>query len=1449
MPSAAYTKNSFSGGLNQDIDKRVLPADQYYGAINVCLDDPLSANTAAVLSSARGTTNDGLSIFDGATGFTVIGVAVCKYKINGSARDCLTVWTVKETDYYKIWCYDIPNNIMYELYREGANIGYLTEDRYVDWAVATENDVDILYFVDNFNEPRKLRCEFNTPWTAGSLTVTDLSLTRYYARSLPSLNSIAQGGGLLSGTYQVAYQLLVPSENKYSKWSALSNPIHIYSAQASTSNTSLVQAGIGLGTTFKFDVNITLGPDESTEYTHFRLGVVEGVGVVDPTTFFIKQTESISAYNVSGTLTAVPIISNGGIEAEDISMLAIDRAPIKTARTVAIKNGRLLLGNVTYKTLDYDRGTPTTTGGSVIKLINSACRDAYADHAFSSRYKGHFRDETYRYALSYFDEHGNHSAPRVIDLNGITNNTASALIPGTGTDYMTNYAFDDGLTGWSQINNAGVGWIASPLVDNCAAAFAINTSVPTDILYQAATVTAGDKLVISYDILYSNGSSATAQAYDLKVEYYNGGTPVSTETILSVSGLSTSESTRRIAGSFLATVPGGTVTRVGFSVTMTVGDANTGNAFLSLARVTRGARDMRFPSRSAKLGSDTYSVMDSSNNIQALGLQITGINNHPTWSKGFKVLRAKRVKKIQYQSPFIPMMEVSGPGAVGLYPSTAREGDPIADVSYTAAQPMGPSKSFVPMNLYFAKLRRIETLGSTTANADPNYLQKGEVKFGAMSKQDPTLVYPQDTLYTTTPYTFNNTHRFESVDAVTVTGYTGTLTSSDGTGIAGDGNSISNNYTTTFYCLQNDNHYYDSSHSGGKASLRTATFTPINYLDVVPGSDGAALEGHNINKYNLFQTSGITWGTTPTVQAAGVVCFVDSFTPINHTNNLSFTGGSPLSEQSPRTNVITPAIGGKINTIEVVNCINQLGDDRYGPLDTEWEYIFTGTQVTFTAGEVATVQASGSLAKTVDVWGGDCFVAPHLIAVQDSAYAVTNQTKHNGSGESESTSVNLWRRAFRNKASGTNPGDDSYVSLPVPLDNLISAVQIVLESEHNGTVMDVSQYKFGTAVNGYLVKLFSGTVGTRQAFMYNYNANLSKQNDVKIWLPVDRTLPVNTKQRSRIVYSDQKVFNTSIEGFDSYPVDNFLDLDGSYGALAKLVLNGDALVGLQERAVQYIPVGSRLIEATDASQLAVRSGDVLGQPSYISVGRGCNHAATVKSTPYGVFFVDQATRAVCHLVGSSVEIISDKGMKSRFTIDLTSDHPSYNLTGIYDPTRAEYWVSSGNLTGTYVYNIANRRWISKYTTPVPIMGEHGLRSLYVVHLDPTVNYLKLYKAYSGNPGRFGTYTAPSVSFSINPTPDVVKVFDDVVVNASDRLDTFGLVIERESGLGNQTITTSDIDVSTREEGNYRVKILRDGTGKRARGMYGSATVTFNSGASYTSPVKLASILTRYRQSY
>lgn len=417
------TKNSFEAARNTDLDKSKLMPNAYVEAHNV---DLIGDGNFYALRNIKGTT----LIKDISVGNDQEELATyaTKWVIDGESRNCLTSFIyVGGTNQLAIGVLDLTTNDFYTPFIETQPDDYDSEDRVVDAKGYSENGVDYLYFTDFYNEIRHVRCE--DPGT--TISNYDISLLRKGANGTIELTSIGPTGGtLLSGTYQFAYRMVNPDTKKFTKWSSLTNPIHIYN-QANSATTP-TYSGIGVSTTEKITLSITPSTEETDNFEYLQLAVVENVGPtiqdIDGVTTALPTTASLLEITaIPGTSLTFEYKSNSRIGTVELADITVDLAQIKTAKTLNVKENRLVLGNIKYFPLEFDNGTPTVTSGSITSTT-VASKDAYSSDDFASRYVGYWRDEVYRFGIVYYDEYGNKSAVQPLDLTGkITGNQSSGV--------------------------------------------------------------------------------------------------------------------------------------------------------------------------------------------------------------------------------------------------------------------------------------------------------------------------------------------------------------------------------------------------------------------------------------------------------------------------------------------------------------------------------------------------------------------------------------------------------------------------------------------------------------------------------------------------------------------------------------------------------------------------------------------------------------------------------------------------------------------------------------------------------------------------------------------------------------------------------------------------------------------------------------------------------------
>lgn len=1321
------TKNTFTDGRNTDIDQQMLDPKSYVDAHNLTL---VGDGKFLGIKDFAGT----LPVGD-VTGGIVdnlesnVKSVYGKYRINdidgvNCVTNFITARQAGDLGAFYITVYDLDNNILYYLHQEtGLPVDYFDQHRIVDARVFPENGVDYIYFSDGYSEMRQLRCEIPTGAADYFLTAYDLSLQRRGANGTVDFVSVTATGTLLSGTYQYAYRMVDPVRKKFTKWSSLTNPVHVY--QNAKTGDNAVYSAVGASTNFAINLTITPTADELTNFDYYQLAVIENIY---PVTSAVQPASLLTIESVSTPSASYTHKANEKIGLIPIEELVVDLAAIKSVKTLAIKQNRLFGGNVKYHNLEFDNGEPEITSGAVTTPAGSFT-DGFSDHNFSSVARGHFRDETYRFVIVYRDKFGNKAPAKVLDLSTVTGN-----------------------------------------------------------------------------------------------------------------------------------------------------------------QIASGLFDVRFPGRNV---SSAYTLFSTSGDLQSLGLSLTGIHNHPTWAVGFEIARAKRIKRILFQTPTIPMVTVTGIGALDDYPSLATTGDAsfFVKTPYPDAQPQINSPVYVPKNLFWPEPRHVR-LATGASGSGLAITKIGEAqltvldKTGNLVREDTyyNMVFPPASMYgDRTPYAFGGFEKLETVDYCIAKAHINNFE----TGVTA-GDSLSTKISGTFASLLDGDYYFDSGWSGKTIDARVTGIKNYVFQDNL--TEGQVLSGNKIMQYNQLSGVGINWGSEPKVQKNAIIETTTSVREPITLGGLTFANGvlnnwNPAADpqvrivgsSGPRYQVATAISNGYINTysnftnntnyihaFRIANVINDIGDDRYGDVDAPHEFISTGASYFFTEAELANVQAGNQVDVDIDVFGGDCFVAAHTFKVADSAYSVVNQPKSNTPATADSFGdlSTKWGGRFYQNGQATSGDFHPVLSLPVAVESASQFIQIVLESEYNGGVMERDIFSGSNGEGDFPINEIIEEGALRSPLTYKYNVNISKQNDQKVYFTKQ---PFSFQQydfKARIPYSDLKIYNSDVQGFDVFRVGNFYDLEENKGAITKLALAGDSLYGIQETGVVYLPTGQSQLQQTDAGILAVGTGDVIGRPIIIDQMRGGQHMNAVVETGQVVYIPDNINKNIYILQGQGqVPLTSITQMRADTLFGTIFDNTIDEnlLIGIRDPQRKEFWLIDNLNHRCEVYSEKlgqTGTWMGNYeffdpldSTSSKCVGfAYGNNNLYLIadKLVAGKSQLTAHAMYKGDMhSMFGVTKTPRVSFVVNPDSDISKTFDNQAFIANARLATVDRVVEREPELGNQTSTGQSLDTE-QVEGNYRKKTLRDSVGARLRGLRMLTTIYWKTGAD--DEATLSSVLTKYRHS-
>jgi len=337
------TKNSFQGGMDKDTDPRQLPANKYTDAYmaSISVDGKLGQltefNGTTVLQSLI------LSLAPDHTKIKVMGMYEAKVGLAEVASPTVFVETLMAI----IFTYDITSNsykifacetdgTTYDMYSKtpsATEIADLASDgRYfVDCKFYKEGGVNYAYFTDGVLSPKKLPLKIlkgglgdgDDAGSGSRYTEEEIELIRTGFRGNISAVAVAAGGDLLCGTYQFALRLINDDQNKYTKWSLLTQPAFIgIDSTASTKS----YGGVGFVSANKITLTLSTVVDYTSLYTHYQLAVVENINGGEDSNLTVKVLQPVTLVNMVGGVSAEYTSNKPAKELVSIDEVTVDDA-------------------------------------------------------------------------------------------------------------------------------------------------------------------------------------------------------------------------------------------------------------------------------------------------------------------------------------------------------------------------------------------------------------------------------------------------------------------------------------------------------------------------------------------------------------------------------------------------------------------------------------------------------------------------------------------------------------------------------------------------------------------------------------------------------------------------------------------------------------------------------------------------------------------------------------------------------------------------------------------------------------------------------------------------------------------------------------------------------------------------------------------------------------------
>ena len=138
-----------------------------------------------------------------------------------------------------------------------------------------------------------------------------------------------------------------------------------------------------------------------------------------------------------------------------------------------------------------------------------------------------------------------------------------------------------------------------------------------------------------------------------------------------------------------------------------------------------------------------------------------------------------------------------------------------------------------------------------------------------------------------------------------------------------------------------------------------------------------------------------------------------------------------------------------------------------------------------------------------------------------------------------------------------------------------------------------------------------------------YNFAYDQQNNAKIFIPEPFNKKFVEEQPHRVWTSQNKLDGEVIDSWRIFRVNDYKDLEGTYGQINKIVNFKDRLVAYQDRAVAWVQSEENsALRTTDTLAAQIGTGDILTRYQYISIESGSIHQHSVIVTPDSVHSFD-----------------------------------------------------------------------------------------------------------------------------------------------------------------------------------------------------------------------------------
>lgn len=573
--------------------------------------------------------------------------------------------------------------------------------------------------------------------------------------------------------------------------------------------------------------------------------------------------------------------------------------------------------------------------------------------------------------------------------------------------------------------------------------------------------------------------------------------------------------------------------------------------------------------------------------------------------------------------------------------------------------------------------------------------------------------------------------------------------------------------------------YYNSTFPNTKTQIsENGTYMIPHTIDASYFALGGVSNGTNLTPfsnytfYNVVDNTSQNGGPTHYAQASGSTKAVIVTTiPIVSGDNGVSTGVSI-------TGLLDPVEFLTVNSWTLLGTPNNWGINNQtygGPVPNL--LLCNYRRMNGTSGISATSQYSGN---TYNSRQNNVYIACSPV------YSITDNTLITVYGGDTYIGMFDYQRTFVESKAGTpviqsQQWDVTSVYFPVEttinLDYRIDQSMSKIANNPNSILINESSglYTFNQTISG---SVYSYDL-TESYGLYTYNSVYSQENTTISYFPPNQNV-INVSQTfdTRILASSKKINGELYDNWVNFNINNFIDVDSTYGSLNNMIQFNDLLLFWQDKAFGNLSVNPRsIISDNNPGQIVLGTGGVLDRFDYISTLIGNPGGTAPIHGQNGVYWLDTLGKTLYLFHGQDsyfsrgtpLPFSKLKGLSAFLndnvtngTIWLGTYDYKYNEV-IFSITTPVNGVNYSNYT--FGYNELSNCFSSFYSYQPSLYINTYSKDYFTT--SNNIAGLSLWLHNYGNRANFyGTVYSSYVTFAVNDNYASTKVFDNLMYNTS-----------------------------------------------------------------------------------